>query len=648
MRDQSRSMRATILSIAVLCVPCATACAQEEFQRIVERLDDDDAGAREAAQADLESWCDRAGEGAAEALRARVEGASPEVRARLEEQLHFSANLVDTRRVIAIYDSLDPEALGLPPKDLRASCEGVLVEDWSHVRVTRETASDCDYPHFEKAIRHARWAFDGGDRHAAVALVEKSEAWLSGLFQDPAKAAWGPRPDLREVCASTFAARLRGEAISRAHTGAPRSDLLAAWKRIAAVPSKRWGAEAQATVLAYVSLLGEDTGWKDLTDDDVASLPVPAQVDYWFHELREIAEEQHGWPGSCEVVSCFCRAGFKPRNAAEQLVSLGWAALPRVIEHLDDDRPTRSVGSEEWRSSCDLVSHGDCCEQIFEAITGIDLRPSHRDDSDPPKAIAERWWRDLGSRGQEEAFSVQLDSRDEQQAAHAARWLLDKDPQRYLARAMARASAERSDRRCNLVWAVVRHVSKEQGPWLRGLLGEQEELYTVAAAAERLASECDSDDGLDVLASRLLAGRAEDRGDLCSGHPLSVLARSRRTHGVDLFLTCLREGSKPVRVSAMEGATWSFEPRIAEALVRELDDRDPTGSRDGQGAIRFCDVAAESLTEMLGDYGLFDRREPEARRDLRIENLKGWWATHGGSIDWEDLRRTREAPAKPG
>jgi hypothetical protein len=54
------------------------------------------------------------------------------------------------------------------------------------------------------------------------------------------------------------------------------------------------------------------------------------------------------------------------------LVKLGKQALPQIIAHLDDPRPTRCLGY--WRSVAPethyLLRYGDCCQQIFEAITG--------------------------------------------------------------------------------------------------------------------------------------------------------------------------------------------------------------------------------------------------------------------------------------
>ena len=100
------------------------------------------------------------------------------------------------------------------------------------------------------------------------------------------------------------------------------------------------------------------------------------KVAYWLYHLRDLAVGQWSDPGRCYVLApSFFGVNdrdTKHPNAAMELKKLGLVALPQLIAHLDDARPTRCKG--HWRSySPDgqyLLRYGDCCQQIFESITG--------------------------------------------------------------------------------------------------------------------------------------------------------------------------------------------------------------------------------------------------------------------------------------
>jgi hypothetical protein len=96
-----------------------------------------------------------------------------------------------------------------------------------------------------------------------------------------------------------------------------------------------------------------------------------------MHRLRDADIEQTSSPGMCNVLGDwhglvpYQRDPKKPNPAAE-LKELGVAALPQIIAHLDDTRPTRCKGFWRWYwpDSCYLLCYGDCCQQIFESMTG--------------------------------------------------------------------------------------------------------------------------------------------------------------------------------------------------------------------------------------------------------------------------------------
>lgn len=78
------------------------------------------------------------------------------------------------------------------------------------------------------------------------------------------------------------------------------------------------------------------------------------------------------------------------------------AAIPQLVNHLDDPRPTRCVGYWRFyaREGHYLLRYGDCCQQLFEAITGHTLYERKTTVGYPYKdgvaknckTKAQQWW----------------------------------------------------------------------------------------------------------------------------------------------------------------------------------------------------------------------------------------------------------------
>ena len=88
---------------------------------------------------------------------------------------------------------------------------------------------------------------------------------------------------------------------------------------------------------------------------------VKQQATYWLHHLRDLNVMQTSSPGMCMVLTD-SPGSFESQdlakegtpNAAVELKKLGYEALPQIIAHLDDERPTRCVGY--WRIRCRRVT----------------------------------------------------------------------------------------------------------------------------------------------------------------------------------------------------------------------------------------------------------------------------------------------------
>jgi len=162
---------------------------------------------------------------------------------------------------------------------------------------------------------------------------------------------------------------------------------LAYLRRLAKVPYRPKHDDTVAAIGHYESLVGEDKAWKEPTKEEFAKFSVQQKVDYWIYHLRDLDVRQSSQPGMCYVLT----EGFgftgqhmsadKKPNVAVELKKLAYDAIPKIIAHLEDGRPTKCVGY--WRNfapeSYHTLTYGDCCQQIFEAIalTTIYERSTH-------------------------------------------------------------------------------------------------------------------------------------------------------------------------------------------------------------------------------------------------------------------------------
>jgi len=221
-------------------------------------------------------------------------------------------------------------------------------------------------------------------------------------------------------------------------------DLKKQWEKIAAIPFHSHRDEARDMIKNYESLIKEDVAWKEPNAKELAKLTTEQKVSYWLYHLRDLDVGQWSDPGHCYVLGG--RFGFfmsdeeekKTPNAAVELKKLGMAAIPQIIAHLDDGRPTRCKG--HWRSYWPeghyLLPYGDCCQQVFEAITGKTIHASGgypmRDGKGTQcKELAERWWQEYQKKGEKQMLIEGTAAGNRDSSGHAQR-LVEKYPEAAL------------------------------------------------------------------------------------------------------------------------------------------------------------------------------------------------------------------------
>ncbi|HVC92304.1 MAG TPA: hypothetical protein VND64_01375 [Pirellulales bacterium] len=92
------------------------------------------------------------------------------------------------------------------------------------------------------------------------------------------------------------------------------------------------------------------------------------QIAELIFQLRDQNGHQFSQPGSCNVFFGFRGEDDSP---AHRLLKIGHDAVPQLIEVLDDQRFTRSVGyHRDFYFSHFVLRVGDCAEQIISRIAG--------------------------------------------------------------------------------------------------------------------------------------------------------------------------------------------------------------------------------------------------------------------------------------
>jgi hypothetical protein len=357
------------------------------------------------------------------------------------------------------------------------------------------------------------------------------------------------------------------------------------------------------------------------------TLPPTATADeaasYWIYELRDVAGHQMSDPGEPDL---FAAEHGRPPNAADQLVALGPASIPRLIAALDDDTPTRTIAwQRSFYSEYFVLRRRDVALQVLEHITGarfynegsthMHLYMDTRERQDAVRANVTAWWQH--SRGVAQAQMIE----------------------NQLALMHANSTLGVPERVQMLLL-----LGEIEGP--ESVLPELRRLYAVdttglnSVIADALA-ELDPYTPVRAVFARFRADQSRD-GDYTTLYTYGdarvyaeIARRYARTGKLDPGPWNL---SEQARVAAQDGQGWAIP-----ILARMLLDTKMTGSRyRGSAAQSFsaADDAVEQLAKLTGvDFG-YHPDASEADRLAAIGNARQWWE-HGGEAA---VRSKIEAP----
>jgi len=125
--------------------------------------------------------------------------------------------------------------------------------------------------------------------------------------------------------------------------------------------------QAQEAVTLLCRMIAEDDEHARQPVRPLQELPRQEQIAELIFHLRDQNGRQTCQPGSCRVFA----DERGEQSPAHQLVRLGFDAVPQLIDALEDERFTRSVGFyRDYCFSHHVLRVGDCALEILEQIAG--------------------------------------------------------------------------------------------------------------------------------------------------------------------------------------------------------------------------------------------------------------------------------------
>jgi hypothetical protein len=441
------------------------------------------------------------------------------------------------------------------------------------------------------------------------------------------------------------------------------------WNRaLAKIPYRPDHDAILRTVKQLESLTAEDKAWKEPTKDELARMDVKQKAVYWLYHLRDLNVEQSASPGMCMVLTDSPWAAFQSHqrdrdapNPAVELKKLGYEALPHIIAHLDDDRPTRCVGF--WRfyapDSYYTLTYGDCCQQIFEAIvlhpiyerastSGYPLRDGKGKQC---KERAEKWWKEFQKKG-EKRMLIEATARGVRVSDDNAERLVARYPEAAFEPLRDGIRSAKEDWIRSNMLNCIRQLKDERvvaflaeeakGPHLyarvnavEGLLERGREEGVALLVAEWSKLDFDKVDSFHSNgAERLLAALARCGSDKA----IAALAARWKTTPLDWRHRTLDQLVQADKDFAKKPFTPTANRAVEDFLISCLGERAERHRR------RTCDLAANALAVRWGEPKLFDLAAPLSVRNRRIVEVQNVWRKNR-AMDPLPVPEARKVPA---
>lgn len=329
----------------------------------------------------------------------------------------------------------------------------------------------------------------------------------------------------------------------------------------------------------------------------------------------------------------------------EELASIGLAAVPALIEALQDPRLTRMVEDLGYGGRGTVIRVGDAAIQVLERIAGRQFLQRHL----PTRGIllegellalrrdVEAWWGETVRLGDEVVLGAAVRSGDDR-AAESAERLLVRAPAHALDAIMAGAQAAKTGwtraalvrlvRRCDSEAVIPFLIAELSGPYLSSRVAAAAELQE-RGRAEALPAMMREWEALPpTLTCSICVFEVDELADLLLSHAdAAMLAR------IEEGFAARPLGARGALIDHL-GSRVTFSKavdRFEKLLAIALCDREHLQgihrSRKGPSSVepRICDLAAESLAAAFPQLYRFSAEAVEVERDRDILEMRNVW-----------------------
>lgn len=420
-----------------------------------------------------------------------------------------------------------------------------------------------------------------------------------------------------------------------------RSELLTEFKEVARLFPESEHAERVRETVSLLQKMIEEDQHHEAAQKSFEELTEQEKIAELIFQLRDQNGHQWSQPGACDIFN----DERKEKSPASQLVILGFAAVPQLIESLGDQRFTRSVGfHRDFYFSHHVLRVGDCAETIIGRIAGRGFyRRKHTNGamlkdgvSNDVEAQIRKWWKDVQQKGEQQVLAEAVAGGDLNAARQAQRLTSEYPKAAFAAIKAGIAACENEYVRAELIQQVATlHVDDveplltklmEHAPDLRGRTEAALQLYRrdnsapVPAMLEAWKKRVSSAAGQEVV--HLVWFFAEAHSQEAIRQIKTDLPRLPTRVRYEIIST-LGDTSRRHAKDRPKDVTGQIESLLISALSDVDQYQSLSGTRYGQSYTdpRICDFAALMLANNFSGYK-FDIEAGLSERDAQLSQLK--------------------------
>ncbi len=187
-----------------------------------------------------------------------------------------------------------------------------------------------------------------------------------------------------------------------------RPQILARVKKFfKAFPESQYSQQAGVLEDELIEMVAQDAMHE--TPENISSLTMDQQINEWLFQLRNQNAIQVGpegkwdifWKDSVPTYNALVRDdnSESPPSPAMQLVKIGNYAVPKLIEHIGDCKPTRSTPFQrDVYVSERILTVGQCAEIILSKIAGQPFGDGQ--SRELARRQAKAWWEEVVAKGE--------------------------------------------------------------------------------------------------------------------------------------------------------------------------------------------------------------------------------------------------------